>query len=114
MPQVKIYENQEVIVWDYRLDPGERSGIHTHDLDYCFVVTNEAQLQEFDAKGHLVPSSVFLKKGNVFAFTLSEDGTMLIEKNGACVPQPATHEAVNVGETVYKQIAIEFKKQIPT
>ena len=32
-----IFENERVKVWDIRLGPGERSKLHTHDLDYILI-----------------------------------------------------------------------------
>ena len=32
-----LFENDRVRVWEMRLDPGERSAIHEHKLDYVMI-----------------------------------------------------------------------------
>ena len=34
----KIFENDRVIVWDFSLESGETSTVHTHTRDYVFRV----------------------------------------------------------------------------
>ena len=32
-----LFENDRVRVWEMRLDPGDRSAVHEHTLDYVMV-----------------------------------------------------------------------------
>ena len=34
----KLFENDRVIVWEMVLEPGESTGVHTHQRDYFFHV----------------------------------------------------------------------------
>lgn len=109
MPQKKVYENDEVIIWDYELAPGQKSGVHTHKKDYTFVVTSASKIQELDGFG-LPVDAPSLQNRDVFSYNLSDDKTTLLDAIGNSLSQPATHEAVNVGDVTYKEILIEYKK----
>ena len=111
MPQKKIYENDEVIIWDYTLEPGERSGVHTHEKNYTFIVTQASELKELDGHGNYVEAPP-LKKGDIFSYNISEDNTTLLDMIGNSLSQPSTHEAVNIGDSTYKEILIEYKNQV--
>lgn len=110
MPQKKVYENDEVIIWDYYLAPDQKSGVHTHDKDYTFVVTKASKLQELDGKGQPVDAPP-LQERDVFTYNVSEDKTTLFDAIGNGLTQPATHEAHNVGDSIYKEILIEYKNK---
>jgi hypothetical protein len=32
-----LMENDRVRIWEFRLEPGERSAVHRHDLDYVMI-----------------------------------------------------------------------------
>lgn len=108
----KIYENDEVIVWDYAIQPGQSTGVHTHKLDYTFIVTNPGRLQEFDRDGNETLPPTQFHVGDTYHLIVSKDGTMLREKDGQIGEHPATHNGHNVGDTVYKEILIEYKKKL--
>jgi hypothetical protein len=91
-----VFENDRVRIWEMRLEPGERSAIHRHDLDYMLVLlegdriaadpepdTGGAFNQYFEAE--VVPGSV-----------------VYIERGGI-------ETAVNIGEQPYREILIELK-----
>lgn len=40
-----IFENDVVRVWEMRLETGERSAYHRHELDYLFVYATPSQIE---------------------------------------------------------------------
>jgi hypothetical protein len=51
----KLFENDRVIVWDFTLEPSERTAVHTHTRDYVFCVLEAGGGEElFDANGALL------------------------------------------------------------
>ena len=69
----KLFENDRVIVWDFILEPGETSTVHTHTRDYVFCVVEAGGGEELlDANG------TFLGAGKINA-----DETHYVELQGA-------------------------------
>lgn len=99
----KLLENDKVIVWDLTLEPGERTGVHTHELDYMIHVLEGATLRAYDGDG-TVMADVPLNVDDTFYFAV-EDG---IASAGE-LQTNATHEAENVGPGRYREIMVEVK-----
>ena len=101
----KIFENEKTIVWEFVLEPGASTPVHTHEHDYMFYVLDGAPLDVFDANGK--PLDQFdAKSGAVFAFTI--DGDYLVSVDGKH-RVPATHSARNAGPTRYREVLVETK-----
>lgn len=91
-----IFENERVRIWDMRLEPGETSDVHRHDLDYILVLLSGDRIAaepEPDTEGpvterieaEVVPgAAVYLTRGGV-------------------------ETAVNTGAQPYREIIIELK-----
>ena len=91
-----IFENDRVRIWDMRLEPGESSDVHRHDLDYILVLLSGDRIAaepEPDTEGpvterieaEVVPgATVYLTRGGV-------------------------ETAVNTGAQPYHEIIIELK-----
>ena len=91
-----LFENDRVRVWELRLDPGERSAVHRHDLDYLLVQVAGDRIavdpepdsggayREFFSAPTVPGAVVYLKRGGVEA-------------------------AVNVGTQRYHEIIVELK-----
>ena len=45
----KIFEDDDVIVWEFELGPGETTPCHTHEHDYVWYVLEGTPLEVFDA-----------------------------------------------------------------
>ncbi len=48
MPEVgtrKVFENDQIIVWELELKPGERLPLHTHRLNYIFYVISGSTIE---------------------------------------------------------------------
>ena len=89
-----LFENEAVRVWDLQLAPGESTGQHRHELDYFYVVIGDGKLQRVDPDGtHHPPKS------------MSDGEVHFRQVNGQAV-----HAAVNVGETIWRNIVVELKQ----
>ena len=89
-----LFENDRVRVWDLRLAPGESTGLHRHTSDYLYVVIGDGTLQAAGVDGTTSPSER-MKDGDVRFRTI--DGE-------------AIHEAINVGDTLWRNIVVELKQ----
>ncbi len=91
-----VLENDRVRVWELDLEPGAKSDVHRHDLDYLVVVIDGdriAAVPEPDTKGkydqyieaQVVPGRVsYVNRGGI-------------------------ETAVNIGQRRYREILIELK-----
>ena len=89
-----LFENDRVRVWDLRLRPGQSTGLHRHTCDYLYVVVGDGKLQARDAGGKGAPARKM------------KDGTVRFRE----IPTEDVHEAVNVGDTPWRNIVVELKK----
>jgi mannose-6-phosphate isomerase-like protein (cupin superfamily) len=99
----KLFENDRVIVWELLLEPGESAGLHTHLNDYFFQVLEGSTLRTVDERGNALGDFDFETDSTVW-IGVEGDEVVLGE-----VRAPATHDAVNVGSTRYREILVELK-----
>lgn len=102
----KVFENDKIIVWEFVLEAGDETPLHTHEHDYVFYVLDGAPLQVFAADGSDL-GTLDASSGSVFA--LAMDGDDLVSVDGRGHRVPATHKARNVGNTRYREILVESK-----
>lgn len=91
-----IFENERVRIWRMHLEPGERSAVHRHDLDYILVLLNGDRIAaepEVDTAG---PVTERLEADVV------PGATVYLTRGGV-------ETAVNVGAEPYDEIIIELK-----
>ena len=89
-----LFENDRVRVWDLSLEPGQSTGQHRHELPYFYVVIGDGRLQRVDADGaRSEPKRM-------------QDGEVHFRE----VDGHAVHEAVNVGDTPWRNIVVELKR----
>ncbi len=91
-----LFENDRVRVWEMRLEPGEESDIHRHDLDYVLVQVDGdriAGIPEPDTKGH---------------YNEYVEGDV-IRGNAIYIDRGGIEIARNVGKKPYYEILIELK-----
>lgn len=101
-----VFENDKIKVWEFNLEPGERTPLHTHEMDYIFYVIDGTTLEVFDADDNdLGPLKV--AAGDVVA--LRVDGDELVAIDDEAVRFPTTHWARNAGPNRYREILIETK-----
>jgi quercetin dioxygenase-like cupin family protein len=86
------FENDHVRIWEVRIEPGERAPFHTHSLDYFWVVVDPSRAVVQFADG--TQRTVDYRVGEV---DFSE------------LPVPAVHSVENIGESVLRSVAVEFK-----
>lgn len=85
-----LFENEQVKVWEFTLEPGEEIGEHTHEHDYFFYPIEGGTLEVRRASG-------------VTRATL-EEGKVYYRKQGD------THGARNISDTRYHEVLVEIKK----
>ena len=89
-----LFEDEEVRIWEMKLEPGEYSDLHHHEHDYYLVVFEGDLVAGIPPKGNPVEPFV--------ARVPSEGNTVGIPKGG-------TEWALNVGEKTYYEILVELK-----
>lgn len=85
-----VFENEQVKVWEFTLQPGEVIEAHQHDHDYFFYVIDGGTLE-------------VSRQGTVTQATL-EPGKVYYRKGGD------THGAKNISATRYHEVLVEIKK----
>ena len=102
----KLFENDKVIVWEFALQPGETTAMHTHKHDYMFHVLDGTTLGVFDADEQPL-FDLELTAGETFAFTC--EGDDLVSADGKGHRLPATHSARNTSSAAYREVLVETK-----
>ena len=102
----KLFENDRIIVWEFVLEPGESTPVHTHQLDYVWHVIEGSRLETFDESGRSI-GAFDSSTGQTFAFECA--GRDLVSTDGKGLRGPATHSARNVGAGRYREILVEMK-----
>jgi hypothetical protein len=91
-----VFENERVRIWDVALEPGGKSALHTHLLDYVLV-----QIEGEEVKTQPHPDTQGFYNRRMIMETRPGD-QVFIEKGG-------TETAVNTGKTRWREIVIELK-----
>ncbi len=90
-----LYEDDEVRIWEMKLEPGEHSDLHHHEHDYFLVVDSGDLVAGIPPKDS--PMDLFV-------------GKIPPQGNTVRVPKGGTEWALNIGEKTYHEILIELKK----
>ena len=101
----KVFENDDIIMWEFFLEPGEETPVHTHANGFVSYVIDGSTILINDAGGNKV-DEVAVPGGEVLEFQL--EGEELAVPN-TDIRVPATHSAKNLGDTSYREMFIEFK-----
>lgn len=99
----KLLENDKVIVWEMVLEPGESSGLHTHEHSYIIQVIEGSMLRASGVDGEDYGGIDF--KTDETYWVDVEDGEVIVGDLRA----PATHDATNIGATRYRELLVEVK-----
>jgi redox-sensitive bicupin YhaK (pirin superfamily) len=91
-----LFEDDDVRIWEMRLEPGEASDLHHHEHNYYLVIFSG------DLVAGVMPEAGPM--GDAFIGKIPPDG------NTVGVPKGNTEWAFNVGEKTYYEILIELKK----
>ncbi len=89
-----LFEDDNVRIWEMKLEPGEASDLHHHEHDYYLVISSGDLVAGVTPEGSPVPSFV---------------GIVPPEGNTVPVPKGGTEWAFNVGQKTYYEILIELK-----
>jgi beta-alanine degradation protein BauB len=91
-----LFENDRVRIWEMDLEPGARTDVHRHDLDYVIVIIDGDRIAaepEPDTAGAFhEPIEFDVKPGQ----------TIYVNRGGV-------ETAINVGQKRYREILIELK-----
>jgi len=101
-----VFEDEKVKVWEFNLEPGEKTSLHTHELDYVFYVIDGANLEVFDADDNDL-GTLELSSGQVVPIRVEGDELVVINDPSRRVP--VTHSARNASANRYREILIETK-----
>jgi mannose-6-phosphate isomerase-like protein (cupin superfamily) len=104
----RLFENQQVIVWDFVLEPGEESPVHTHEHDYMYYVIEGSQLVLSDQAGAVL-GEFEVESGSVFSLKLEGETLEIVSDAFNGFKMPVTHKVANVGTTRYREILVESK-----
>jgi len=102
-----VFEDERIKIWELFLEPGEKTGLHTHTRDYYFYVASGGTLEVLD-KDDKSCVQAEVATGEVVSFQI-KDGE-LFDVEGKPVGVPATHWARNIGDTTYREILVEVKE----
>ncbi len=90
-----LFEDDNLRIWEMKLEPGEHSDLHHHEHDYYLVVFSGDLVAGVMPKGSPMESFV---------------GKIPPQGNTVMVPKGGTEWAYNVGDQTYHEILIELKK----
>lgn len=106
-----IFENNEIKIWEFKIEPEEESPLHTHDMEYMFYVLEGSTLQIFDGNKKDLGNSI-LHSGDLIHYDIHD--SELILRTNPSRKIPATHSAKNIGSHSYKEILMELKNSTTT
>jgi hypothetical protein len=91
-----VWENERVRIWEMVLEPGARSAVHEHTLDYLLVPLAGDRI------------GVDVEPDSTGAYRESGDFPVPVGK-ATFVARGGIETAVNTGEATYREILIELK-----
>jgi hypothetical protein len=91
-----LFEDDKLRIWEMKLEPGEHTALHRHDLDYYLVIMSGDLVAGVTPKGSPVDSFI---------------GIVPPTGNTVPVPRGGTEWAWNVGKETYHEILVEVKDQ---
>lgn len=92
-----LYEDDEIRIWDQRLEPGEHLAKHLHECDYVLIDIRGEKLE-----ADILPGSTGELEGH-FELITKRGRTYYVKKGGLEV-------ADNTGKLPYRGILVEYKK----
>jgi redox-sensitive bicupin YhaK (pirin superfamily) len=89
-----LFEDENLRIWEMKLEPGEHTDLHHHEHDYYLVVFSGDLVAGIPPKGSAMDPFV---------------GKIPPEGNTVKVPKGGTEWAWNIGKKTYHEILIELK-----
>ncbi len=102
-----VFEDDRIKVWELELSPGQKTAIHTHEMDYMFYVIAGSSLEILDEQDNRIGIFEY-RDGDVLPLKL--DGDELVVVGDESLRVPATHAARNVGNELYRELLVEEKQ----
>ncbi|ENX12648.1 hypothetical protein F895_03025 [Acinetobacter sp. CIP 64.2] len=103
-----IFENEKIILWDFEIAIGEETELHTHEKSYIWYTTQGSTLQVLDRNRENC-GVLELPTGGIVSLNVKDDVIEITSEIGNGAKLPATHLAKNIGNSVYREILLEFK-----
>jgi auxin binding protein len=91
-----LFEDDEVRIWELRLDPGEESAPHRHTCDYVIVDVAGDKIAAKAVPGYKS------EYGDYIEAPVEQGHTIFLQ-------QGSVETAVNVGDKPYRNVLVEFK-----
>lgn len=91
-----LFEDDNVRIWEMKLEPGEHSDLHRHDHDYYLIILSGDLVAGVMPKDTTAPMPWFV-------------GKVPPQGNTVGVPKGGTEWAYNVGEQTYHEFLVELK-----
>jgi hypothetical protein len=104
----KVFENDKVIVWNFTLEPGAFTPLHTHEHNYMWYAIEGAPLQIFEEEGKDL-GTFDVPTGAIYSLKLESGYLEVLSEIGKGARVPATHKARNAGTTPYREVLVEYK-----
>jgi hypothetical protein len=89
-----LFEDDNVKIWEMKLEPGEHSALHHHALDYYLIIFSGDQVAGIPPKD---------SGKDIFVAKIPEAG------NTVGVPKGGTEWAYNCGDKLYHEHLVELK-----
>lgn len=99
----RVLENERIAVWEMVLEPGEDTGLHTHQHSYMLYVIEGSEIENFDTDGNSL--GVVKSEPGVAVYFQLVAGLLFFDDNRF----PATHRAKNIGDSRYREVLVEIK-----
>ena len=91
-----VFENDRVRIWELRLEPGEDSAVHRHELDHVLVLVSGDRIAVEPEPDSQSPYREYLAADVVPGMV-------------TFVPKGGVETAVNVGAQPYYEVIVELK-----
>lgn len=96
----KLFENDRVVVWELRLQPGEKEAIHRHDRDYVMIqIGGDKVAADFEPESQGTWAQF---AGQRLEGDVANGNVLFAEKGGV-------EAAVNTGTEEFYEIIVELK-----
>ncbi len=105
----KMFENDQVSVWNFEIAPGEETEMHTHERNYMWYAIQGSTVQVLDENDNDL-GSLEIQTGDVYSFKVEGGDIVVLSELSKGVRFPAKHKARNIGATTYREVMVEYKQ----
>jgi hypothetical protein len=94
-----LMENDRVRIWEMRLEPGQKSDLHRHDLDYIMIqISGDRMAADFEPDS----AGPWGADGARVEGDIAPGNVLYAERGGI-------ETAINIGEQPFYEIVVELK-----